>query len=308
MALLAVFLACFRNYTPHLAPGEVATVAVLAADRRQARVILRYVTGLLRSVDMLAGEVEEETAERIVLRNGVEIEITTASFRSTRGFTYAAVLCDEIAYWRNENSANPDVEIVNAVRPGLSTIPGATLLMASSPYSKRGVLYTTFRRHWGRDDTRVLVWRGTTAEMNPRIDPRIIEEAREDDPAAASAEYDAQFRDDIASFVAREAVDACTVPGRYELPPVSTRKYVAYTDPAGGSGGDAMTCARSGRRSRLRLRWKSSPNCSKPTASAPSRATLTPATGPRSGSRFTGSPTSVPKSRSRRSTATRCPC
>jgi hypothetical protein len=37
LALIAVFLACFKDYGPFLAPGEVATIAVLAADRSQAR-------------------------------------------------------------------------------------------------------------------------------------------------------------------------------------------------------------------------------------------------------------------------------
>ena len=41
-AFIAVYLAFFRDYTSHLAPGELATVMIVAADRRQARVILRY--------------------------------------------------------------------------------------------------------------------------------------------------------------------------------------------------------------------------------------------------------------------------
>ena len=57
--------------------------------------------------------------------------------------------------------ANPDAEIFRALRPGLSSIPGAILLNASSPYRKAGVLYQTFKRQFGRDDARVLVWRGT---------------------------------------------------------------------------------------------------------------------------------------------------
>src|SRR5579871_4586539 len=32
LALIAVFLATMRDYSPYLAPGEVATIAVLAAD------------------------------------------------------------------------------------------------------------------------------------------------------------------------------------------------------------------------------------------------------------------------------------
>jgi hypothetical protein len=37
LALIAVYLACFRDYASYLAPGEVATIAAIAADRKQAR-------------------------------------------------------------------------------------------------------------------------------------------------------------------------------------------------------------------------------------------------------------------------------
>jgi hypothetical protein len=85
LALIAVFLACFRDWRHLLGPGERATVMVIAADRRQARVILRFVKGLLQSVPMLAATIEGERTEAIDLRNRVTIEIHTASFRTVRG-------------------------------------------------------------------------------------------------------------------------------------------------------------------------------------------------------------------------------
>ena len=85
LALIAVYLACFRDYTPYLAPGEVATVGVLAVDKGQARTIFRLVLGLLKAVPMLEPLIVRRDAETIELSNGVHIEIATASFRSTRG-------------------------------------------------------------------------------------------------------------------------------------------------------------------------------------------------------------------------------
>jgi hypothetical protein len=242
LALLGTFLATFRDYSPYLAPGEVATVAIIAADRKQARAIFRFTIGLLRAVPTLDSMIEDQTSEVITLNNRVVIEIATASFRVTRGYTFAAVLADETAFWRDEASANPDEEIFRALRPGLSSIPGAILLNASSPYRKSGVLHATFKRHYGKDGARVLVWRGSTAAMNPSIDPAIIAEAYEDDPASAAAEYGAEFRDDIADFVPREVVDACTITGRFELPPMTGARYYAFVDPSGGSA-DSMTLA-----------------------------------------------------------------
>jgi hypothetical protein len=243
LATIATFLALCRSYEDYLAPGEVATIAIISTDRKQARTIYRYILGLIQKVPLLTGMLEDANAEQISLRNRVVIEITTASFRSSRGYSFAAVLCDEIAFWRSdETSANPDVEILRALRPGMASIPGAILLLASSPYAKRGELYNSFRKHYGKDDARVLVWKGSTAEMNPRIDRAVIEEAYLDDPEAARAEYGGEFRDDLADYITREAVEAVTMWGRSDLPSEPGISYSAFCDPSGGVS-DAMTLA-----------------------------------------------------------------
>jgi hypothetical protein len=110
LAVVAVFLSAFRDWRPFLGPGEVATVMVVAADRRQARVITRFCLDLLRSVPMLAQLIDSETRESIGLRNRVVIEVHTASFRSTRGYAIVAGLLDELAFWpTDEGSSEPDV-------------------------------------------------------------------------------------------------------------------------------------------------------------------------------------------------------
>ena len=140
-------------------------------------------------------------------------------------------------------AANPDQEIFKALRPGLATIPGSVLLNASSPYRKAGVLWSAFTKHFGRDDARTLVWRGPTASMNASIDPAIIAEAYADDEGSARAEYGAEFRSDIAEFVSRDVVEACTEFGLHERPPSHAVQgaYTAFIDAAGGSGLDSMT-------------------------------------------------------------------
>jgi hypothetical protein len=243
LALIAVYLACFRSYDQFLAPGEVATIGILAVDKGQARTIFRFVLGLLKAVPMLEPLIVRRDSETIELSNRVHIEIATASFRSTRGYSYAAVLADEVAFWRSdETSLNPDVEILRALRPGLASIPGAMLLMASSPYSQRGELYNAYRRHFGKDDARVLVWKASTLEMNPSVDKRIIEEAYESDPESAKAEFGGEFRTDLADFVSRETVDAVTMQDRHELPPEPGVAYAAFCDPSGGVS-DSLTLA-----------------------------------------------------------------
>jgi phage terminase large subunit-like protein len=140
LATIAVFLAAFYDWRPFLGPGEIATIMIIARDRRQARVIKRFVSGLLHEVPMLRGTIEDEGAETISLKNKINIEIHTASFRSTRGYTIVAALLDEIAFWPSEDAADPDFEVINAIRPGMATIPNAMLLCASSPHARKGAL------------------------------------------------------------------------------------------------------------------------------------------------------------------------
>lgn len=242
LALTAVYLAVFRDYRPHLAPGERATILILAADRKQARVIFRYISALLREIPMLTRLIEAERAESFDLTNRVTIEVGTASYRTTRGYSFAAVLCDELAFWRSDDSASPDTEVLAAVRPGMSTIPGAMLLCASSPYARRGALWEAFNRWFGRDDASVLVWKAPTQTMNPTVPDRVIAEAFERDPADAAAEYGAEFRSDIEAFLSIEAVRACIEPGCLERKPERSHKYYAFVDVSGGSS-DSMTWA-----------------------------------------------------------------
>ena len=240
-ALVSVYLACFRDYRRILTPGERGTLPVIAADRRQARAVFGYITGLLESVPMLSRMVQHRTREAVELTNGVRIEVHTASFRSIRGYTLIGAVCDEIAFWRADDSANPDTEILNGLRPGMATVPGSLLLAISSPYARRGALWDVYRRYYGQDGN-VLVWKGDTRSMNPLVAADVIDEAYERDAAAAEAEFGAEFRRDIEAFIAQEVVEAVVVPGRYELPPRSSETYFAFCDPSGGSS-DSMTLA-----------------------------------------------------------------
>jgi hypothetical protein len=174
------------------------------------------------------------------LSNGIVIEVRAASFRRLRGSTCVAVILTEAAFLPTEDSSNPDAEILNAVRPSLATT-GGPLVIISTPYARRGEVWSLYHRHFGPGgDPQIVVAQGTSRDFNPTLSQRVIDRAMERDPAAAASEYLAQFRSDIESFVAREAVLACVVAGRRELPPIRGTRYVAFVDPSGGSA-DSMT-------------------------------------------------------------------
>jgi hypothetical protein len=239
-SLIAGFLALYAAVCVRyrLAPGERGLVMVVAADRKQARVIFRYICAFFDRIPTLAPLVDKQTAETLHLTNGISIEVHTASFRSVRGYTVVCFIGDEIAFWRDEASANPDTEILNAVRPATATVPDALVLCISTPYRRGGALWQAYRDHWAKDADPVLVLKADSRTMNPLLPASLIVEAYERDPAVAASEYGTdgaiEFRSDLESFVGPDVVDACTSPGLTQRPPIPGVLYVAFVDPAGG--------------------------------------------------------------------------
>ena len=237
-ALVATFEAAFKDHRDKLAPGEIATTMLIAGDRPQARTLLRYVRGMFDH-PMLRPMVERETETGIELTNRSAIEVHTASHRSVRGYTISAAILDEVAFWPSDG-ARPDAEVIAALRPALATL-GGKLIALSSPYARRGMLWATYKRHYGKPG-RVMVAQAPSRAMNPTLPQRVVEDALRDDAARASAEYLAQFRTDVEAFLSLDQVQAAQRTKPLELPRRDGVSYVAFTDPTGG-GKDEYTLA-----------------------------------------------------------------
>lgn len=202
---------------------------------------MQYIDALLDETPMLASMVTHRTNESVELSTGVRIEVHTASWRALRGYTVIAAIADEICFWRTEDSANADHDIVNALRPAMSTVPSAVLVAISSPYSRSGVAWEMHKRHHGPHGApNVLCWVAPTRTMNTTVPESIITEALERDEAAAKAEWLACWRLDVERFLSRELVEAAVLRGVQGCPPRTGTDYVAFADPSGGSN-DSIT-------------------------------------------------------------------
>jgi hypothetical protein len=243
VAVLAAYRAALCDHSAVLAPGERAILPIMSASVSQASKALQYLDGIFGYVPALKALVQSQTNDSISLTTRVDIECTAASFRTIRGGTAVAIIADEAAFWRNESTANPDSEILAAARPMLSTT-GGPLIVVSSPYARRGEVWNAYKRDFGAGGDRlILVARGDSRTFNPTLPQQVVDRAYERDAPSAAAEFGAQFRTDIESFVTREAVDAVTFPDRIEIPPVHDVTYIGAVDASGGSGGDSMTAA-----------------------------------------------------------------
>lgn len=237
-AAIAVYLACFLQHD--LDPGEIGYVLVLAGSRDQAQMVFSYASAFLRKSPILRKMISNVTAYEIRLTNGVTVAVHSNSFRLIRGRTLLACVFDEIAYWRDDTSANPDIETYRAVRPSLART-GGMLIGISSPYRRAGLLHQKFKDHYATDNEDILVVRGSTAQFNPTISAATIAKEMAADPESARSEWGAEFRSDIAALfddaVIEDAVDHARP---LELLPRSGRRYAAFADASAGRH-DAFT-------------------------------------------------------------------
>jgi hypothetical protein len=231
-AAISTYLAAF---TPHkLARGESGMVLVLAASQAQARVVFQYCLGFIEASPLLSRELSNVTKSEIRLRNGISIAIHSNSFRSVRGRTLVAAIFGEVSFWSDESLQLSDIEAYRAVLPSLLTTNGM-LIAISTPYRRNGLLYQKHRDHFGQDHDDVLVVQGASQLFNPTLTDKEIDKQRQADPQAALAEWDAEFRTDVSTFLDEELIEQATDHARpLELPPKERTTYRCFIDASGG--------------------------------------------------------------------------
>jgi hypothetical protein len=211
-------------------------VLCIAENVEQATVVFDYAVGVAQQSPIIAQEIETIRRQSIVFKNGIEIQVRASSAKGLRGLTLVGCVCDEAAFWYRNSGPDADKEILTAVTPGLMTTRGM-LIVISSPYARRGILWNFYQKHYGSDgDPSILVAQGATTLFNPTLDPAEIDAAIAEDPVQNTSEWLGTFRSDLESYVPREVIEACIVPGRFMLP-FQARfdgDYFAFVDPSAG--------------------------------------------------------------------------
>ena len=242
-SVVAAYTAANFNNPEMLRPGERALVLCLAVDREQANIVLGMIRAYFETIPKLRAKlIGEMRREGFSLNNNVDIAVGTNSFRTVRGRPLLLVILDEVAYWRDENSARPDEELYRAIKPGLLTLsPLSRIIAISSPYRKSGLLYKKYVEHFGKDDPELVI-QAASRVMNPRLPQEEIEAEYAKDFASASAEYGALFRDDVGGWLPLEVIENAVDVGILVRPPYAPWTYRAFVDPSGGRS-DSFTCA-----------------------------------------------------------------
>ena len=232
-AAIATYVAVLVDHSARLTPGETGVIAVIAANRDQARVVHGYIKGFLEASPLLTQQIETVGVEEIRLRGNIVISVMTNSYRVTRGQTLLLVVGDEVSFWHDETMALPDLETYRATLPSL-VASGGMWVGISTGYRRAGLLYSKHQRHFAQNSDGILVVSGATTLFNPVIDAAIIDAARAEDPEAAASEWEGSFRTDIAAFLDDALIELAIDYGRpLELPPRREKhRYTAFTDPS----------------------------------------------------------------------------
>ena len=241
MSVLSVYLSTLCDWSDDLSLGERGVALFMAPTERQAVVAHRFSAELVDSVELLRSTVESRANSTLALKRGIDLETQPASWRHSRGFTSICVALDECAFLRTgDDAANPDTEIVAALKPSLATTSGP-MLLTSSPSHMDGIVYRLWKKHYGAaGDPRCLVVHADSRSLNPSLRQSVIDRAYEDDPVGAAAEYGAEWREPFSAYLSREQVERCVERGislRARLPGI---QYVCFVDPASGTGTDSF--------------------------------------------------------------------
>ena len=227
----------------HLPSGDGTRFALLLAqDSRSAvRTSFSYIASIFESSPILRQLVESKTTDTLRLTNEIHTAAYPCRSAAIRGLRARVAVCDELAFFRSTENFPTDREMLTALRPTLA-MTGGRLVILSSPYGQSGALWDLHRRHYGRDDSPVLVWKASAPEMNSLLSADYLERMKESDAESYQSEVLGEFRAGLSTLLDPEAVEACVATDRLELPPVRGIEYKAFVDPSGGRK-DAFTAA-----------------------------------------------------------------
>lgn len=251
-ALIAAWEA-LQDWTPWLQRGDMATILVLAKEKKQAAETIKLVKAVFLDHPVMRALVANETAEELELTNRCVIRVVAASPGGVRGFHCPLIIVDEGAFTGSDDEASPQSldSLMTALRPSMLTFarevngqPGrCKLIMASSPKGRTGFVYELFESDYGKDAADCLVIRAPSWALNPAVPQAEIDRAYRRDPRSAAVEYGAEFNDAASAFITSNALAALVDKGVHERPPASGVRYRAHFDAAGGTGPDSFTFA-----------------------------------------------------------------
>jgi len=241
-ALIALHEAAFGGHGAFLLDGERGIIAVISKDSAGSEVVARFVELHAQALGLRTSWTSLGSIRALEIE-GLRFLIACFPCNATapRGFPIPVVIADEIALWSSDKlGANPDVEVLAAVKPAMAQFETPKLVAISSPFGVTGEHYSNVEENLG-DDARadVLAVQGATWLWNPAITEEKTH-SLERDAIRHAREYGA-----TPSETEQSAFDLADVEGAFALVPSSREragKAFVLTD-ASSLRGDAFAYA-----------------------------------------------------------------
>ena len=225
---------------PRVPDGESEFALLVSQDERGAlRTLFSYAKAPFTRPLLKAAVVGKAKKDSFRLSNGLWIACYPCRPEALRGPRARVSVVDELGFFITSDGHPTDVEMLRAVRYTLQNTKGR-LLILSSPASQYGALWKLYTDWWANEKAPTLIWKGTSPEMNPTIDPEVLARQQLEDPDGYRSEVLAEFRSGLSALLDGDLLDRAVADGIRELQPAAGYTYVGFCDPTGGRG-DLMT-------------------------------------------------------------------
>lgn len=239
-APLACFLSCL---VPHpIPPNERGTVLVIGPVARQAKATFKTIHKILSRSPVLRDLIENVKQGgdewEISLSTRVDIRVVAANSRTVRGDLLVGVILEEGAFFRDSDTEQYNLqEIIDAVRPGLLTIPDSRLICVTSPWAQIGPVWEAYQNRATRLDE--LCWKLPSWRMNPTLPQKELDKERRRDEAIFLREFGAEFSTANSALLPPEMVDRAVARGVPFFTTNVANRCVAGLDPS-SKGNDSF--------------------------------------------------------------------
>ena len=190
-------LACLCIIHAALHPHQM--ILIVAPGLRQSMILGERIRELLGRMprEHRRGIVSQQLRTIFRFRNGSQITVLPNSENQLRGFTAHLIVVDEAAFFHN------DEEIFRNILPPMLATTGGALTVSSTPWGKNTVFYQLnqdpdYEKH-------VVTWRDAVREG--RYSPEFVkqlEKTRETRPQVFKMEYEAQFIEEVDTWLSQD--------------------------------------------------------------------------------------------------------
>lgn len=198
-----------------LAPGQHGVSLVVAPDLRLSREVVNYARGIINGSPPLRACLGQDSTESLTMTRP---DGKVASFlalpatrggSALRGRSLIDAALDESAFFRDDSFVVNDIELFKAVRPRV--LPGGQVIVASTPWTRTGLLYDLFSSNWGNPQSAIAVHAPTLMLNDSKWVQEIVGIERARDPENAKREFDAEFMAaDARSFFDDHTLESAT--------------------------------------------------------------------------------------------------